>query len=237
MRYIPICQQGVVQLILFGIEAASPSIAAIITVIQSNGRHGVKDFLRSKCITCFRVRFCIIGLLTPSIILTLAKLITYLTPYHNTFAIPSVRKIIVLCWALVAEELGWRGFLQGKLEHLWGSKITPLLVGLIWAVWHYHFMLSGSLCVPLLPFTVGCIAESYGYYVLTKLAKGNVIPAALWHFSGNVFITVYLLDPSWNAGNIIPYTIMSLVNIVYIFAFIYYRKGMLKGSHSCTEQF
>ena len=44
-------------------------------------------------------------------------------------------------WALVAEELGWRGYLQEKIEAHVGDVLTPLIVGIIWTVWHF----SGNL--------------------------------------------------------------------------------------------
>ena len=45
-------------------------------------------------------------------------------------------------WALVAEELGWRGYLQEKIEAHVGDVLTPLIVGIIWTVWHFHFFIS-----------------------------------------------------------------------------------------------
>ena len=120
-------------------------------------------------------------------------------------------------WALVAEELGWRGYLQEKIEAHVGDVLTPLIVGIIWTVWHFHFFISGSMEVPLHSFAYGCIAESYGYFVITKISKGNIVPASLWHFSGNLFTNIYRLNPNWNEGRMEPYMI---VNTVYLFNFI-----------------
>jgi len=41
---------------------------------------------------------------------------------------------------------------------------------------------------PFVLLILGCVFESYGYFVITKLAKGNIIPASIWHFSGNLFV-------------------------------------------------
>lgn len=62
--------------------------------------------------------------------------------------------------------------------------------------------------VPLHSFAYGCIAESYGYFVITKISKGNIVPASLWHFSGNLFTNIYRLNPNWNAGRMEPYMIV-----------------------------
>lgn len=61
------------------------------------------------------------GFFIPAVILTVAKLLTYYTPYHNQLiTIPTLKKVIILLWALIAEELGWRGYLQNEIEKRWG---------------------------------------------------------------------------------------------------------------------
>lgn len=225
MQYIPACSQGCVKFILYGIEGASPSIAAIITILQKYGIQGIRCFILDKYKNGFNLKFCIMGFLMPAALLTVGKLLTYVTPYHNQFiTLLSLKKIIIVTWALIAEELGWRGYLQDKIEKIFLEKLTPLIVGFIWSTWHYHFFLSGTMEVPIVTFTYGCIAESCGYYVITKLAKGNIVPASLWHFSGNLFSNLYLLNPNWNNGSIIPYIIVNTLYVLYIGAFIYYRK-------------
>lgn len=218
---------GFLQLLLFGIEGASPAIAAILTVMHKNGIKGVIQFLKSKYQKTFSIKLCILGFFVPAIILTVAKLLTYLTPYHNEFiTIPTLKKVIILLWALIAEELGWRGYLQNEIEKRWGCNITPILVGLIWSIWHFHFFFSGTMEVPIVAFTYGCIADSYGYYIITKLAKGNIVPASIWHFSGNLFFNLYLLNPNWNGNSNVPYIILNIIMTVYIGIFIYYSKKL-----------
>lgn len=228
MAYVPACNQGIVQFVLFGIQAASPTIAALLVVLQRQGAGGLRNFLRDRY-AAFSLKWCVIGLLTPVALLTVGKLITYLTPYNNPFITElSPQKLVVVAWALVAEELGWRGYLQDKIAERFGETITPLIVGAIWSAWHYHFFISGTLAVPLAVFIFSCVAESYGYYVITRLAKGNILPASLWHFSGNLFLNLYLLNPEQNNGSAIPYIIANLLSVVYIIAFICYRKFQQK---------
>ncbi|MBP8715592.1 MAG: CPBP family intramembrane metalloprotease [Lachnospiraceae bacterium] len=62
----------------------------------------------------------------------------------------------------MAEELGWRGYLQDEIEKKCGSLMTPIFVGLIWTAWHYHFFILGTMEVPIMIFAFGCVAESYG---------------------------------------------------------------------------
>lgn len=225
MKYVPVCGNGIVNLILFGIEGASPTIAVVLVMLQKGGRKGLMDFLREKY-RGIPIKYCVIGFGTPAIVLTIAKILTYATPYHNQFVtIPNAKKMLILLWALIAEELGWRGYLQEKLEKRFGSAITPLLLGFIWTSWHYHFWISGSMETPLLLFAYGCITESYGYYVITKLSGGNVVPASLWHFSGNLFFNLYLLNPNWNQGSAVPYFFVNALCSIYIVVYVWYRKA------------
>ena len=75
--------------------------------------------------------------------------------------------------------------------------------------------------VPYIAFALNCIIESYGYYVITKMSKGNIVPGSIWHFSGNYFFNLYLINPNWNNGSIVPYHI---TNTVYIIIFILYNR-------------
>ena len=221
----------IIVFILYGIEGASPAIAAILVAAHKGGIAGALHFLRNKYVKAFKIKYILIGFIMPAFLLTLTKLITYLTPYNNQFlTIPSEKKIVIIFWALIAEELGWRGYLQDSIEERIGRKFTPLMVGGIWAAWHYHFFVSGSMEVPIFAFIYGCIVESYGYYLITKAAKGNIVPASVWHFSGNLFFNLYLLNPNWNGGSTVPYNISNLIMTVYIIAFIWKKKNTnLKG--------
>ncbi len=226
MNCIEECDRsGLITLTLYGIEAASPALAAIILILQKEGVDGLKAFLVRKYGYSINIKLCIIGFFTPVLMITIAKLLTYLTPYNNQFIYSmSLKNIIIVMWALIAEELGWRGYLQEKIEAYAGDVLVPLIVGIIWAAWHFHFFLSGSMDVPLLLFTYGCIAESYGYFVITKISKGNIVPASLWHFSGNLFIYIYRLNPNWNAGRMEPYMIVNTVYFLNFIIFVVWRR-------------
>ena len=222
-------ENGLFTLILYGIEGASPALAAIFVKLQKQGVKGVKTFLVNKYKYALSARLCIIGFCIPCLMITIGKMLTYLTPYNNQFIYSlSLKKIVIVMWALIAEELGWRGYLQEKIEAHVGDILTPLIVGIIWTAWHFHFFLSGSMEVPLLLFTYGCIAESYGYFVITKISKGNIVPASLWHFSGNLFTNIYRLNPNWNAGRIEPYMIVNAVYLINLIMLVKWRHCIKK---------
>ncbi len=123
----------------------------------------------------------------------------------------SGNKLMIIFFALVAEEFGWRGFLQNLLDEKIQPVFVPAIIGVIWAMWHYHFVLAGTMEIPVIAFMISCILESYGYYWIVKKANGNVIGACIWHFSGNLFSNLFQTDVYW---------ICNLVYIIYFAIFI-----------------
>ena len=141
---IPIFKTGIGNLLLFAIQGASPSLAALLSVYIGENKTGITTFLYKKYIENFSIYYCLLAFFTPALILTISKLvINAVMGYSWSISLPSKRKIIIILWALIAEELGWRGFLQEKFEVKFGKHLTPLLVGTIWALWHYHFFIIG----------------------------------------------------------------------------------------------
>ena len=187
-------QNSIWYFLLYGVEAASPSIAAIAAVGITDGIKGITEFLHN----CFSPKIKAAAILAPIVIacsiMAAAKAIACL--WTNTlFQINplSAKKLIIIAWAFIAEEVGWRGLLQKKLMNTLPAFIVPLLVGLLWAAWHYHFFIIGSNHAPIVWFITGCIAESYVYYFLLRLSRGNVLIAMIYHLSGNLFINLFCI--------------------------------------------
>ena len=225
---------SIVALIIYGVEGASPALAAVIVVVYKS-RKSLGKFLYEKYLLNLSLRKCMLGIVIPFSILSLAKIISIWMGDNYLFpVVPDIRKMVILLWALIAEELGWRGFLQDKLERLLPDFLIPLITGFIWCLWHYHFIISGSMEVPILAFLLGCVFESYGYYALTKAAKNNIVPASIWHFVGNLFFNMYKFDAQWHNGNTMFYwvaTVCYAINIlVFALLFVSWKKKYKKTS-------
>lgn len=222
-----VVENQVVQLILFGIEGASPAMAAIITVLAQDKKIGLKKYLYDRYRANLNAKMCIFGFFVPLSILTGAKVVSIMMgDVHSFFAPITVRKIIIISWALVAEELGWRGYLQEKLDFILPQRYVPFVIGMIWAFWHYHFIVSGSMSVPVAAFAISCVCESYGYYAITKLAKGNIIPASIWHFTGNLMFNLYRFDPHWHSESSKFYWIATIGYALNILLFLWVQHRM-----------
>jgi len=86
------------------------------------------------------------------------------------------------------EELGWRGFLQPKLEQASNYYLSILFVGLFWGLWH----------IPLwfIPGTVHC-----GLPFMLYLLSGFVLTSSfttLFKYTNSLFLTI--LSHAWFNG-------------------------------------
>lgn len=208
-------QSGTPNFILFGIAASAPTISAFIVTSIVDGYRGHKAFLKKCYRDNLKSSYIVIALLLPTIVLIFAKLTSLhfvdVTPFITGF---SFKKFVIIFWALIAEELGWRGFLQEKLEKSFGCMGTPFVLGCIWALWHSYSFFVGTQSAPMILFVLGCIAESYSYYWLSRKSKGNCIPASIWHFTGNLWFNLLLINPEHNQGSMAPYLFYVIYSII-----------------------
>ena len=186
-----------ISFVLFGIQAASPTISAVIVLGLSKELYSTVAYpviitgltmVFSKAIYCFcsGTEFEICQL--------------------------SVTKFFVVIWALIAEEFGWRGFLEPLLSKMGIHRIlTPCIVGIIWSLWHYHYFLQNKIDAPILWFAIGCIAESYIYSYLMRVTGGNLLSAMIYHFMWNLMLHIVAISPSENNGIIWPYVILTIL--------------------------
>jgi membrane protease YdiL (CAAX protease family) len=161
-------------LVLFGIQGMAPVLAAVITVFSVYSQNGLRIFLKEKYIANINYRYCLTAFFLPMGLLIFAKIITVIFLNKNfELVIPNAKKLLVIFWALIAEELGWRGFLQERIERKIGILFTPLFVGLIWGLWHYHYFISGVMNVPFTLLILGCGFGFMIYYQWYKKQRIN----------------------------------------------------------------
>lgn len=215
--------------VLYGIEAASPSIAAIIVLGISRS---YKDFKTKYFHSNHLLRAVVLPVIIVCLTMFLAKIIfCFVVKINFTLGSISGVQFIVILWALIAEEIGWRGYLLPFLnEHMKLSYLAPFVVGVIWCLWHYHFFLFEGMDVPIVWFFFSCIVESYIYSYLLDLTDNNLLSAMIYHFAWNLFIHIFAINPIDNRGNSLPYIILIVLEIVSVFLLLLFvKKKDLKG--------
>ncbi len=214
LRLVP-ALDGAPFLLLYGAMAAAPAIAAMVCLLCFEGR--VRVVARLRCWYAPRARPGAVAaaLVLPACTFLLAALFCRLLLGISVFHTGAgVGQVLIALWALVSEEAGWRGFLTERLEGTLGRLGTPLAVGLLWALWHAPFFALGTLAAPVAAFALGCVADSYALYWLTRRARGNLIPASAWHAAGNVLFCFFWLYPKQNGGSALPYLLYALCAVL-----------------------
>ena len=215
--------------IFYGIQAAAPSVSALVVF-------AVNRELRLSFSRLFRKDHLVLAILLPMTIVCVvtitarilsSQIMGELSSFGGTI---SYKQWVVILWAIVAEELGWRGYLEPALNKLIVNKrIVPGIVGLIWCLWHYHYFIQNSIEVPIALFLTGCIIESYIYSYLMRITKDNLVSAMTFHFMYNLMIHVVAINPSDNNGSIISYVTMMILEALVLFMLIIWDSKVKKS--------
>jgi uncharacterized protein len=185
---------------LFALGAAGPSIAALVAVLAVR---------RSRAV---RVRVSAPWLWAPLAIVlaALPALVAEIVLDPGSFGdeasdvlIASGGTLAFIVLYLVAgplaEEFGWRGYLQPRLRTRYGPVGTALLVGTVWSVWHIPlFFLPGTgqhemglLTVNGLLFSLTTIPLSMTFLFLSERLRGGVGSAIVAHFAVNASLALF----------------------------------------------
>jgi membrane protease YdiL (CAAX protease family) len=123
--------------------AFSPALAALILTYKNKHLSGVLQLLRRsldyKRITK-KTWYLAIVLINPVIAVLAYGIMRAVgkslpNPAPLTLAIFPV--FILFFIAALGEEIGWSGYATEPLQHNWGIIATGILLGLVWAVWHF----------------------------------------------------------------------------------------------------
>lgn len=102
----------------------------------------------------------------------------------------------------LAEEFGWRGYLQPLLRRRLSAGVTPFVLGPIWGLWHVPLFLlvgtrqhdMGLFTVEGLGFFTIVVLQSVGMLYVTERLRGGVPAAVLVHLTFNMSIVLVPLD-------------------------------------------
>lgn len=108
------------------------------------------------------------------------------------------------------EELGWRGYLQPELEERVNLLLASILVGIIWAFWHWPlFVLPGypQNDLSIVAYTLFVIPQSIILTWIYYQSQGSTLVCVLYHGMLNAvsFATMQL----GYVGGILPIEVLS----------------------------
>ncbi|MBN1632689.1 MAG: CPBP family intramembrane metalloprotease [Ignavibacteria bacterium] len=100
---------------------------------------------------------------------------------------------LLTCIPVLGEEIGWSGFLTPKLLKITSVPVTSLIVGVLWAVWHFPAIIGGfygqgtPLWISLPGFTMVLVGYSFIRSVLVLKSK-SLWTGVVLHASGNTIL-------------------------------------------------
>lgn len=194
------------QVLLF-CGAVTPSLVALLLTAWQSGAGGVRDLLSRAARWRFPTVLYAVALLLPAVLAWASLGLHTIVSGHAPAAwlvLPG--SLLTVLISPLGEEFGWRGFVLPRLQQRHSPVVASLLVGGLWAGWHYwYFLLPGWEAVGFGWFLVGVLGDSFWHTWLYNRAGGSVLPAILLHGAGNLWYRMIPLVPAAFAGDPGPY--------------------------------
>jgi uncharacterized protein len=215
-----------------------PSIAGILLTGLVHGKAGLREFLSRLLTWHVSIRWYAIALLTAPLLM-----LVILLPLSLVFPefLPGILtmddwvsflllSVAIAVAAGIFEELGWTGFATPELRQRYGILATGLIVGSMWAVWHWltgywgSVAVAGELSLPVLlldPILFLGVFRVLMVWVYDR--TGSLFVVMLMH--GSLTATARVIFPHGIGDTLIVVDLLWLVVVLLITAVIYVANG------------
>ena len=135
--------------------------------------------------------------------------------------LPSLLPLLVL--GPLSEELGWRGYAQGRLQTRWSPQVSAVIVGSVWAFWHLPlFFMPGTsqheLNIPFIGFLLGILSMSLLFAWQYNHTGGSIWAAIFFHwiytYAGQVVATGVTRSSIYNWLEYMPYVLAAATVVI-----------------------
>ena len=117
-------------------------------------------------------------------------------PQLDILAVTTLFAIFLM--AAVTEELGWTGFALDPLQKRVGAIRAALLIGSVWAVWHYPALLQAHRSGGWIAWwTLGTISLRLFMVWLFNRTGGSVFAVVVVHATNNLAWQLFPIQGSW----------------------------------------
>jgi len=225
------------------VGAFGPAAAALYTVRRANGAGSIGQFLRQG----LSLRFSPILIVPALVIMPLVGLITggvlSLTGVDEPFSadnrllhyidLPLALVLVTLALSAVGQEIGWRGFLQRRLQSFLNPLRASLLIGVIWGVWQLplHFVwITVQTVMPVFEILLQSLALSILFTWLFNKTGGSTLIAVLFHFMVNASALYFPIWANPTARWVyLILIVLSIFGLGMAVGFFNYQKKMKKS--------
>jgi membrane protease YdiL (CAAX protease family) len=201
-----------------GLTGFAPGVAALLIAGFFPGAGGVRFLLRQ--VLTWRVGVLWYGgaLIGPIILKLFANVLHIALggpPPQHWLALPSLtafgnNNLFFMIFAmpigaLFAEELGWRGFAQPRLQNRYGALTASAVVGIVWSTWHLWYVItpggfSNVAPIDALATYIRLISTSILYAWMYNSTKGSLFLVAIAHAGHNIAVT--LIQSPWRVSDV-----------------------------------
>jgi membrane protease YdiL (CAAX protease family) len=195
-----------------------PSATGFALTALRSGRRGLQEWLKQILSLHFDAVLYPLTLLLPgAVLLASVALASAATAKSPEYWLTLPQTLLTLVISPLGEEFGWRGFAQPRLQRRLSPLITGVVLGFIWAAWHYWFFFVPSSSTheqSLVFWGAGSVGETLWYVWLCNRAGGSIVPALLFHAAYNLWYNMVPLLPSEHGGSTLPMTIMAALYLL-----------------------
>lgn len=222
--------------------AWAPTLAALILTGFTEGKDGLRKLLKSLIKWRVKPRYYLFAIFSVLGIAVLAILINLLfggslpnlESIATRFGFPADQATLFLLFSPVvyittifvggpiAEELGWRGYAQPKLQKRFGAGLTGLIIGFVWSLWHlplffYYPSATGNLPIEYYIPLVTLLGVLFAW--LYNRTNGSVLLCILLHAGVNFSLGVIRSDLLTSDTQVLTI----FISLTAVLAFIFYR--------------
>jgi membrane protease YdiL (CAAX protease family) len=212
----PELNSGFVYYALMGLAQFGPLISAACVTLYFGGAKGLRELIKRVGVK-FPWYIYVMVLTLPFALMLLSLLLG--AGLFNVCPAVWIMAPNTLLTALVSplgEEIGWRGVATPGLQKALSPILTSLVLGLVWALWHYWlFLIPGMFKndVPFILFLLSCIADTLWFTWFYNRSGGSILPGILYHFAYNLAYHIVPVNPEYFGGNAAPYAIMIVLQL------------------------
>ncbi len=210
---------------------AGPLIAAIVVTAADEGRAGLRDLWRRSTKWRLAPRWYAAALGIPLLLSLVSAGLGWLADgkLDYQFKLPLTQFLPFLLYMIVftgiAEEPGWRGFALPRLQSRYSAEQSSWILGLLWGVWHYPFIIYYNLdqgVGPLIGSLVGLTLGIVGWTIVNNWlynCTASVWLIILLHGWGNTVQSYLVLSSqsyvAQSLYGVLPWAIAALLLRIY----------------------
>lgn len=164
-----------------------PLVAAITLTARAEGRDGVRRLLAPLRRWRVSPAWYVMALFLPGALLTGGLWLMRLAGREGPVTyFPVVAGVVIAIVVSVAEEVGWRGYAQPRLEARYGPFAGSGVLGVLWTLWHIPMFSGADVPLELLPVMLLYFTGGSLLFAFILRGTGSLLLVVLAHVGAHL---------------------------------------------------